>query len=73
MSDHIYGDVLRVSAHYGVLMSLPDHIRLALLRGEDQRLHNQIAGGYAKGNYAAKARSRQREVRDAIRRLEDRR
>lgn len=49
-----------------------DRIALGLLRGEDNRLHRQIAGGYAKGNYLAEARRRQQSVRAQIRQLEAR-
>lgn len=57
---------------YGAQMSLSDRIRLALLRGRDNTLHRQIAGAYARGNYVAKLRAEQQQVRQAIRRLEGR-
>lgn len=53
-------------------MGWRDRLRLSLLRGREQQLHRQIAGGYARGKYLADARREQQEVRDEIRRLEER-
>ena len=46
------------------------HLQLGLLRGREQTLHNQIAQGYARGNYQAGARREQNNVRGEIRQLE---
>jgi hypothetical protein len=43
-----------------------ERLQLSLLRGQEQRLHNDIAGGYARGQYLAKARREQQEVRVKI-------
>ena len=51
-------------------MDLMKALRLSVLRGREQALHNRIAGGYAKGDYAAELRRKQNEVRAEIRRLE---
>lgn len=48
-----------------------DALRLSLLRGRDQTLHNQIAQGYARGNYLADKRREQQDVRRQIRELEE--
>ncbi|QGZ16655.1 hypothetical protein PBI_DEWDROP_7 [Microbacterium phage Dewdrop] len=49
-------------------------LRMALsaLRGREQKLHSDIAGGYARGQYLAKARQEQNEVRRQIRVLAER-
>jgi hypothetical protein len=50
-------------------MKFTDRIRLALLRGEDNRLHGQIAGGYARGRSRGDLVRKQQEVRAEIRRM----
>lgn len=47
-------------------------LQLGSLYGRDQKLHNAIAGGYARGKYLADARREQRKVRESIRALEER-
>ena len=47
-------------------------LQLGLLRGREQTLHNQIAQGYARGNYMAAARREQQGIRRQIAALENR-
>ena len=54
-------------------MDLMKALRLSLLRGREQTLHNRIAQGYARGDYLAAARREQQDVRRQIRELENER
>lgn len=54
-------------------LTMLERITLSLLYGQEQKLHNDIAGGYARGKHLSAARSRQNQVRARIRALEDKR